>query len=89
MLTFRLSDGKPRGGGGAIASGALAGGTSGAIVGAFAKAGYDEEEARYYGNAVEQGGVFVAVDTTGGTASAEQIRSTLTRYGGSLYRQAA
>jgi len=68
--------------GGAIASGALVGGTSGAIAGAFAKAGYDENEAKYYGSAVEQGGILVAVDTAGGTAAADQIRSVLAQYGG-------
>lgn len=68
--------------GGAIAAGAIVGGTSGALAGAFAKAGYDEEEARYYGGAVERGGVFVAVDTSSGTISADQVRAILSRYGG-------
>jgi len=68
--------------GGAIAAGAIVGGTSGALAGAFAKAGYDEDEARYYGSAVERGGVFVAVDTSTGNVPADQVRATLSRYGG-------
>ena len=68
--------------GGAMAAGAIVGGTSGALAGAFAKAGYDEEEARYYGGAVERGGVFVAVDTSKSTVSADQVRATLAQYGG-------
>src|SRR6478672_2983304 len=68
--------------GGAIAAGAIVGGTSGALAGAFAKAGYDEDEAKYYGGAVERGGVFVAVDTSNSTVSADQVRTTLTQYGG-------
>lgn len=68
--------------GGAAASGAIVGGTSGAIAGAFARAGYDEHEAHYYGSAVEQGNVFVAVDTANTTASAAEIRDVLHRFGG-------
>lgn len=75
--------------GGAIASGAIVGGTSGALANAFNKAGYDEDEARYYGGAVEQGGVFVAVDAADGIATTDQIRSVLNQYGGRLYSRAA
>jgi hypothetical protein len=68
--------------GGALAAGAIVGGTSGALAGAFAKAGYDEDEAKYYGGAVERGGVVVAVDTSSSTVSADQVRATLTQHGG-------
>jgi hypothetical protein len=71
--------------GGAAAAGAIVGGTSGAVAGAFSKAGYSEEEARYYGGAVEQGGVFVAVNTMGGAISDAQVRDVLTRHGGRVY----
>jgi uncharacterized membrane protein len=70
--------------GGAVAAGAIVGGTSGAMAGALTRAGYEDEEARYYGGAIEQGGVFVAVDTHG-MADADQVRSLLTQYGGRLY----
>ena len=68
--------------GGAVAAGAIVGGTSGALAGVFAKAGFDEHEAGYYGGAVERGGVFVAVDTSSSALSATEVRSLLTRYGG-------
>jgi hypothetical protein len=70
--------------GGALAAGAIVGGTSGALAGLFAKAGYDEGEARYYGEAVERGGIFVAVDTSATAATAGEVRSILMQYGGHM-----
>jgi hypothetical protein len=72
--------------GGAIASGALVGGTSGAIAGALVKAGYTREESEFYGPAIERGGVLVAVDT-GPMVSDEQARAVLVRHGGKAYRR--
>jgi hypothetical protein len=69
---------------GGAAAGAIVGGTSGAIAGALANAGYSHDEAQYYGGAVERGNVLVAVDTSSGYA-ADQVRSTLTQYGGNVY----
>jgi hypothetical protein len=66
-------------GGGAVA-GAVVGGTTGAIASALARAGYDEHEASYYGNAVEQGGTLVVVDTTG--LNDAGVRDVLKQYGG-------
>lgn len=68
--------------GGALAAGAIVGGTSGALAGLFAKAGYDEHEANYYGTAVERGDVFVAVDTSATPATNGEVRAILTQYGG-------
>jgi hypothetical protein len=45
--------------GGALAAGAIVGGTSGAIAGGLSKAGYSREESQFYGPAVERGGVRV------------------------------
>ena len=70
--------------GGALAAGAIVGGTSGALAGLFAKAGFDEHEASYYGSAVERGGIFVAVDTSATTATSAEVRSILTQYGGRM-----
>lgn len=70
--------------GGALAAGAIVGGTSGALAGLFAKAGYDEHEANYYGSAVERGGVLVAVDTSAIAATQGEVRSILTQYGGHM-----
>ena len=69
--------------GGAVAAGAIVGGTSGALAGAFSKAGYSKEEAEYFGSTVESGGVLVAVDAD--DVSAERLRSELTRLGGRTY----
>ena len=69
--------------GGAVAAGAIVGGTSGALAGAFSKAGYSKEEAEYLGSTVERGGVLVAVDTD--DMSTERLRSELTRLGGRTY----
>lgn len=68
--------------GGAAASGAIVGGTSGAIAGAFAKAGYEEDEAHYYSSAVERGDIFVAVDTANSSLSPFEVRDVLYRHGG-------
>jgi hypothetical protein len=68
--------------GGGAAAGAIVGGTTGAVAGALAKSGYDEHESHYYGSAIEQGGIFVAVDTVGSSVSDDQVRATLAQYGG-------
>ncbi len=73
-------------GGGAVA-GAIVGGTTGAVAGALARSGYDEHEAGFYGGAVEQGSLLVAVNVVDGL-SADQIRATLSQYG-ARYFQAA
>jgi hypothetical protein len=70
--------------GGALAAGALVGGTSGAIAGALSRAGYSREESEFYGPTVERGGVLVAVDTEG-VVSPDQARETLARQGGRFY----
>ena len=65
-------------GGGAVA-GAVVGGTTGLIATALAKAGYEENEANYYGQAVEGGSTLVAIDTTGLNENA--VRDVLSNYG--------
>lgn len=69
--------------GGAVA-GAIVGGTSGAISTMLTKAGYTEEEARYYGSALDRGGVFVSVNTNTAMVSEAKIRETLAQYGGRM-----
>jgi hypothetical protein len=70
--------------GGALASGAIVGGTSGAIAGALSRAGYSKEESDFYGPAVERGGVLVAVETEG-VVSPNEAREILVRNGGRTY----
>ena len=66
---------------GGAAAGAIVGGTTGAVAGALARAGYSHDEAEYYGGAVEQGGVLVAVDAHGSVTD-DQVRSILAQHGG-------
>ena len=70
--------------GGALAAGAIVGGTSGAIAGGLSRAGYSREESEFYGPTVERGGVLVAVDTEG-VVSPDQAREVLKRQGGRTY----
>ena len=70
--------------GGALAAGAIVGGTSGAIAGGLSKAGYSRQESEFYGPAVERGGVLVAVETEG-VVSPDQAREVLTRNSGRTY----
>ena len=67
--------------GGALASGAIVGGTSGAIAGVLTRAGYSKEESEFYGPHLERGGVLVAVETDSGF-SADQAREVLAVEGG-------
>jgi len=65
--------------GGAVA-GAVVGGTTGLIASALARAGYDENDAKYYGSAIEGGGVLVVVDT--GDLNNQAVRQILAQHGG-------
>jgi hypothetical protein len=67
-----------------LASGAIVGGTSGAIAGALTRAGYSKDESEFYGPAVESGGVLVAMDTDG-AVSANEARDILALHGGRAY----
>jgi hypothetical protein len=73
--------------GGAVA-GAAVGGAVGSLAGAFARAGYDKDEADYYGNGVERGGVLVAVDAEDSMMQA-RARDILSRHHGQMRGMAA
>ena len=70
--------------GGALAAGAIVGGTSGAIAGGLSRAGYSQEESEFYGPAVERGGVLVAVETED-VGSANEVGEILAQHGGRTY----
>jgi len=70
--------------GGALASGAIVGGTSGAIAGALTRAGYSKDESEFYGPVIESGGVLVAVETED-VASANEVGEILVQHGGRIY----
>jgi hypothetical protein len=68
-------------GGGAVA-GAIVGGTAGAIAGALSKWGLDEADAKYYASEIERGAYFVAVDLTGSSLTADEVRDVFKRFNG-------
>ena len=71
--------------GGAVA-GAVVGGTVGTLAGAFAQAGYEKDEAEYYGTQVGNGSYLVAVDATD-AAEATRVREVLNSGRASYYQR--
>lgn len=69
--------------GASAAVGAAAGTALGGLSGALADAGYSEDDARYYGEAVGRGDLLVAVDAD--EAQAAQVSGVLRSHGG-LFR---
>jgi hypothetical protein len=66
-----------------VATGALVGAGSGALAGALAKIGYEDQEANFYGGEIEQGFVFLAVNADEHVvASPALIREVIARHGG-------
>jgi hypothetical protein len=74
-------------GGGAVA-GAVVGGVTGTLAGAFAQAGYDKDEADYYGDAVQKGNYMVAVDAID-AAEAMKVREVLNSSSARYYERAS
>jgi hypothetical protein len=68
--------------GGAMAAGAIVGGSSGAIAGALSKWGLDQADAEYYGGEVERGGTFVAADLDGTPVSRVAAEDAFRSLGG-------
>ena len=66
----------------AVAIGAGAGALAGGLSGLLTKHGVSEEDAGYYEGHINEGGIFVSVDTGDGSVSADQVRDILYRYGG-------
>ena len=66
----------------AAAIGAGAGALAGGLTGMLTKHGVSEEDARYYEGRINEGGVFVSVDTSDAGVSAETARDILYRFGG-------
>ena len=76
---------------GAIASGAIpeaaaigagAGALAGGLSGLLTKHGVSEEDAGYYEERINNGGVFLSVDTSAAGVSADEVRDILQRNGG-------
>jgi uncharacterized protein (TIGR02271 family) len=66
----------------AVALGAGAGALAGGLSGLLAKHGVSEDDARYYEGRINDGGVFVSVDTRDGGISPDRAQGILTRAGG-------
>lgn len=67
---------------GAAAIGAGVGAVAGGLTGLLADHGVSEEDAGYYEGRINEGGVFVSVDTTEAGISAATAQDVLYRYGG-------
>lgn len=66
----------------AAAIGAGAGALAGGLTGMLTKHGVSEDDARYYESRINDGGVFVSVDTSDAGVSPEAASDILHRYGG-------
>jgi hypothetical protein len=67
---------------GAAASGAIVGGTSGALGAVIASLGVADEESRYYAAEVERGGIYLGVDAARTAVDRDTIRGVLDQYEG-------
>jgi uncharacterized membrane protein len=67
---------------GAAAIGAGAGALAGGLTGLLKDHGVSDEDASYYEGRINEGGIFISVDTSGGDISADEARELLTRNGG-------
>lgn len=67
---------------GAAAIGAGAGAIAGGLTGLLTDHGVDEEDARYYEERIQSGGVFLSVDAGEARIGQEQLRDILWRNGG-------
>jgi hypothetical protein len=67
---------------GAAAIGAGAGAVAGGLTGVLTNHGVSDEDANYYESRINDGGVFVSVDTSNANIDAERARSILRQAGG-------
>ena len=67
---------------GAAAIGAGVGAVAGGLTGYLKDHGVSDEDASYYEGRINEGGIFVSVDVSGGDISREQAREILARNGG-------
>ena len=68
--------------GGAALTGTAVGAAAGGLAGLFSKHGVSDDDARYYEDRVNQGGVFVSVNTQDGGVSDQMASDILHRAGG-------
>ena len=77
--------------GGAMASGAIVGATSGGLAGALSHWGLNEAESKYYAGQVERGSTYVGVDLSNTSLTAGEVRAAFDRFNGQYqgYQRAA
>jgi hypothetical protein len=68
--------------GGAAVTGTALGAAAGGLAGLLSKHGVSHEDSRYYEDRVNQGGVFVSVDSSSAGVSADTASDILYRNGG-------
>jgi hypothetical protein len=73
--------------GGALAAGAIVGGTSGSLAGALSHWGLNEAESHHYAGEVERGGTYVGVDVSRAGVDRSTIEHAFRRFNGSTYTQ--
>ena len=66
----------------AAAIGAGAGALAGGLTGLLTKHGVSDEDARYYEDRINEGGIFLSVDASEAAIGAEEVRDILYRTGG-------
>lgn len=66
---------------GSTAAGAVVGGAAGGLGEYFTRAGYSDEESRYYAERVERGGVLLGVDTSG-EIQEDKVLTTIAQHQG-------
>ena len=67
---------------GAAAIGAGAGALAGGLTGLLKDHGVNDDDASYYESRINDGGIFVSVDASGGDMPANRVREILSRNGG-------
>ncbi|WP_300974181.1 hypothetical protein [Sphingomonas sp. LHG3406-1] len=68
--------------GGAALTGTAVGAAAGGLSDILGKHGVNDEDSRYYGDRINQGGIFVSVDTRRGNIDPSRIEDVLHRAGG-------
>ena len=68
--------------GGAAVTGTVIGAAAGGVADLLTKHGVSDEDARYYGDRIDQGGIFVSVDTRDANVDRDRVESILHNAGG-------
>ncbi|MBC7545433.1 MAG: hypothetical protein H7338_22120 [Candidatus Sericytochromatia bacterium] len=70
--------------GASTVAGAVVGGATGALTGVLTKAGYPEQESRFYSEELDRGGVLVSTELDGADVPESQVRGIYSRHSGRM-----